>query len=163
MQAYFGRAKAACLCSYRCNRNLCYDGGRLVRVKIVTRPISSPLSSFNMRFREQNIRAPEENASISGCIDVLVNLALSKDTLLRYWFEIHFYIFRGFSAAFWIAVIISLAVLLRKPRVPFLIYFSRYLFSVLQFGNFLIKTIFFNFLLCSLPVASLPLPVNSLM
>ena len=36
MQAYFGRAKAACLCSYCCNRHLCYDGGRLGRVKIVT-------------------------------------------------------------------------------------------------------------------------------
>ena len=35
-QAYFGRAKAACLCSYCCNRHLCYDGGRLGRVKIVT-------------------------------------------------------------------------------------------------------------------------------
>ena len=35
MQAYFGRAKAACLCSYCCNRYLCYDGGRLGRVKIV--------------------------------------------------------------------------------------------------------------------------------
>ena len=31
-----GRAKAACLCSYCCNRHLCYDGGRLGRVKIVT-------------------------------------------------------------------------------------------------------------------------------
>ena len=36
MRAYFGRAKAACLCSYCCNRHLCYDGGRLGRVKIVT-------------------------------------------------------------------------------------------------------------------------------
>ena len=36
MQAYFGRAKAACLCSYCCNRHLCYDGGRLGTVKIVT-------------------------------------------------------------------------------------------------------------------------------
>ena len=36
VQAYFGRAKAACLCSYCCNRHLCYDGGRLGRVKIVT-------------------------------------------------------------------------------------------------------------------------------
>ena len=36
MQAYFGRAKAACLCSYCCNRHLCYDGGRLGRVNIVT-------------------------------------------------------------------------------------------------------------------------------
>ena len=36
MQAYFGRAKAACLCSYCYNRHLCYDGGRLGRVKIVT-------------------------------------------------------------------------------------------------------------------------------
>ena len=36
MQAYFGWAKAACLCSYCCNRHLCYDGGRLGRVKIVT-------------------------------------------------------------------------------------------------------------------------------
>ena len=36
MQVYFGRAKAACLCSYCCNRHLCYDGGRLGRVKIVT-------------------------------------------------------------------------------------------------------------------------------
>ena len=35
MQPYFGRAKAACLCSYCCNRHLCYDGGRLRRVKIV--------------------------------------------------------------------------------------------------------------------------------
>ena len=36
MRAYFGRAKAACLCSYFCNRHLCYDGGRLGRGKIVT-------------------------------------------------------------------------------------------------------------------------------
>ena len=36
MQAYYGRAKAACLCWYCCNRLLCYDGGRLGRVKIVT-------------------------------------------------------------------------------------------------------------------------------
>ena len=36
MQAYFGRVKAACLSSYCCNRHLCYDGGRLGRVKIVT-------------------------------------------------------------------------------------------------------------------------------
>ena len=28
--------KAACLCSYSCNGHLCYDGGRLGRVKIVT-------------------------------------------------------------------------------------------------------------------------------
>ena len=36
VQAYFGRAKAACLCWYFCNHHLCYDGGRLGRVKIVT-------------------------------------------------------------------------------------------------------------------------------
>ena len=36
MQAYCGRAKAACLFPYCCNRHLCYDGGRLGRVKIVT-------------------------------------------------------------------------------------------------------------------------------
>ena len=36
VQAHFGRAKAACLCSYCCNHHLCYDGGRLGRVKIVT-------------------------------------------------------------------------------------------------------------------------------
>ena len=36
VQAYLGRAKAACLCSCCCNRHLCYDGGRLGRVKIVT-------------------------------------------------------------------------------------------------------------------------------
>ena len=36
MQAYFGRAKAACLCSYCCNRHLCYYRGRLGRVKIAT-------------------------------------------------------------------------------------------------------------------------------
>ena len=36
VQAYFGRAKAACLCSYCCNRHLCYDGGSLGTVKIVT-------------------------------------------------------------------------------------------------------------------------------
>ena len=29
-------AEAACLCSYCCNRPLCYDGGRQGRVKIVT-------------------------------------------------------------------------------------------------------------------------------
>ena len=50
------RAKAACLCSYCCNRHLCHDGGRLGRVKIVTlrvgapllltRPIFSPLFEF---------------------------------------------------------------------------------------------------------------------
>ena len=37
----FGRAKAACLCSYCCNRHLCYDGGRLGRVKIPA-PFDSP-------------------------------------------------------------------------------------------------------------------------
>ena len=125
---YFGRAKAACLCSYCGNRHLCYDGGGLGRVKKVTprvgarekegkrgcpflpsfslrasspiwasetslartreraakprgaeeRPLASlaqigelarrlPLfSSFNMRFRQQNIRAPEENACTAG-------------------------------------------------------------------------------------------------
>ena len=36
MQANFGQAKAACLCSYCCNRHLCFDGGRLGRVKIIT-------------------------------------------------------------------------------------------------------------------------------
>ena len=36
MQAYLGRAEAACLCSYCCNSHLCYDGGRLGRVKMVT-------------------------------------------------------------------------------------------------------------------------------
>ena len=36
VRTYFGRAKVACLCSYCCNRHLCYDGGRLGRVKIVT-------------------------------------------------------------------------------------------------------------------------------
>ena len=37
MGAHFGRAKAACLCSYFCSRHVwCYDGGRLGRVKIVT-------------------------------------------------------------------------------------------------------------------------------
>ena len=36
MRAYFGRAKGTCFCSYCCNRLLCYDGGRLGRVKIVT-------------------------------------------------------------------------------------------------------------------------------
>ena len=36
MQVYFGRAKAACLCSYFCNRHLCYDEGRLGGLKIVT-------------------------------------------------------------------------------------------------------------------------------
>ena len=36
MQSYFGPAKAACLCSYSCNGHLCYDGGTLGRVKIVT-------------------------------------------------------------------------------------------------------------------------------
>ena len=75
MQAYFGRAKAACLCSYCCNRHLCYDGGRLGRVKIVTLRVGArakegkrggPFSSFNIRFREQNIRAPEENACTAG-------------------------------------------------------------------------------------------------
>ena len=46
MQAYFGRAKAACLCSYCCNRHLCYDGGRLGRVKLYFAPIFSPLFEF---------------------------------------------------------------------------------------------------------------------
>ena len=36
VQAYFGRPKAACFCSYYCNHHLCYDGGRLGRVKTVT-------------------------------------------------------------------------------------------------------------------------------
>ena len=54
VQAYFGRVKAVCLCSYCCNRYLCcYDGGRLGRVKIVTLrvvPFSPLFSSFNMAF-----------------------------------------------------------------------------------------------------------------
>ena len=79
VQAYFGRAKAACLCSYCCNRHLCYDGGKLGRVKIVTLRVGARakegkrggegphlFSSFNVRFREQNIRAPEENACTAG-------------------------------------------------------------------------------------------------
>ena len=43
---------------------------RLGSVKIVTlrvlAPFSPLFSSFNMRFREQNIRAPEENACTAG-------------------------------------------------------------------------------------------------
>ena len=78
----FGRAKAACLCSYCCNCYLCYDGGRLGRVKIVTirvgarakegkrggegpptpllsnRPIFSPLFEFQHALsRAKNSRA----------------------------------------------------------------------------------------------------------
>ena len=61
------------------NRHLCYDGGRLGRVKMVILrtgagakegkrggPFSPLFSSFNMHFREQNIQAPEENACTSG-------------------------------------------------------------------------------------------------
>ena len=79
MQAYFERAKAACLCSYCCKRHLCYEGGRLGRVKIVilrTRarakegkrggPFFPLFLSFNMHFHKQNIHAPEENACTSG-------------------------------------------------------------------------------------------------
>ena len=36
MQAYLGQVTAAFLCSYCCNRHLCYEGGRLGRVKIGT-------------------------------------------------------------------------------------------------------------------------------
>ena len=51
--------------SLQCRRIL---GGRklLVYVRTVVTTIFSVLSSFNMRLREQNIRAPEENACAAG-------------------------------------------------------------------------------------------------
>ena len=93
MQAYFWRAKAACLCLYCCNCHLCYDGWRLGRVKTVTlrvgarvkegkrearffwlAPFSPPFLSFNMHFRKQNIHAPEENACTAGHKGDFLNL-----------------------------------------------------------------------------------------
>ena len=61
LEAYFGRAKAACLCSYCYKRHLWfYDGRRLGRVKIVTLRIGANLKHFHLssgvstwRFREQ--------------------------------------------------------------------------------------------------------------
>ena len=106
MQAYFGRAKAACLCSYCCNRHLCYDGGRLGRVKIVTlrvsarakegkregggekkkhptpllltRPIFSPLFEFQHALSRANIRAPEENVCTEGYLILCVLISLAR-------------------------------------------------------------------------------------
>ena len=61
LEAYFGRAKAAFLCSYCYKRDLWfYDGGRLGRVKIVTLRIGANLKHFHLssgvsiwRFRKQ--------------------------------------------------------------------------------------------------------------
>ena len=69
LEAYFGRAKAACLCSYCYKRHLWfYDGGRLGRVKIVTLRIGANLKHFHLSsgvstlrvFSSKNIGAPEE-------------------------------------------------------------------------------------------------------
>ena len=69
LEAYFGRAKAAFLCSYCYKRDLWfYDGGRLGRVKIVTLRIGANLKHFHLSsgvstwrvFSSKNIGAPEE-------------------------------------------------------------------------------------------------------
>ena len=76
VQAYFGRAKAACLCSYCCNRHLWfYDGGRLGRVNIVTLRVGANLKHFHLssgvstwRFHEQKhcMARPKETPALQA-------------------------------------------------------------------------------------------------
>ena len=74
LEAYFGRAKAACLSSYCYRRHLWfYDGGRLGRVKIVTLRIGANLKHFHLssgvstwRFREQKHWRARRNACTAG-------------------------------------------------------------------------------------------------
>ena len=59
MRAYFGRAKAACLCSYCCNRHLCYDGG-LGRLKIVILRVGARAKEGKRGGRgEKKVRLPD--------------------------------------------------------------------------------------------------------
>ena len=76
LEAYFGRAKAAFLCSYCYKRRLWfYDGGRLGRVKIVTLRIGANLKHFHLssgvstwRFHEQKhcMARPKETPALQG-------------------------------------------------------------------------------------------------
>ena len=74
LEAYFGRAKAACLCSYCYKRHLWfYDGGRLGKLKIVTLRIGANLKHFHLssggsklRFREQKHWRARRNACTAG-------------------------------------------------------------------------------------------------
>ena len=61
VQAYFGRGKAASLCSYCCNRHLWfYNGGRLGRVKIVTFRVGASAKEGKGGGRgEQKIHLPD--------------------------------------------------------------------------------------------------------
>ena len=76
----FGRAKAACLCSYCCNRHLCYDGGRLGRVKIPA-PFDSPhfLPSFRVStsaFASKTFPCPKKTPAQQASFGVLPRLWL---------------------------------------------------------------------------------------
>ena len=74
LEAYFGRAKAACLCSYCYKRHLWfYDGGRLGKLKIVTLRIGANLKHFHLssgvstwRFREQKHWRARRNTCTAG-------------------------------------------------------------------------------------------------
>ena len=76
LEAYFGRAKAAFLCSYCYERHLWfYDGGRLGRVKIVTLRIGANLKHFHLssgvstwRFYEQKhcMARPKETPALQA-------------------------------------------------------------------------------------------------
>ena len=60
MQVYFGRAKAACLCSYCCNRHRSYDGGILGRVNIVTLRVGAGAKGGKREGgEEKKIRLPD--------------------------------------------------------------------------------------------------------
>ena len=77
VRAYFGRVKAACLCSYCCSRNLDFmaeedwvvartkegNGGGEGGEKISSLSPPPPPPFF---FASKNIRAPEENACTAG-------------------------------------------------------------------------------------------------
>ena len=75
MQAYFGRAKAACLCSYCCNRHLCYDGERLGRVKIPALFYSPHfLPSFRVStsaFASKTFACPKKTPALQASFGVL--------------------------------------------------------------------------------------------
>ena len=80
MQAYFGRAKAACLCSYCCNRHLCYDGERLGRVKIPALFYSPHfLPSFRVStsaFASKTFACPKKTTALQASFGVLPRLWL---------------------------------------------------------------------------------------
>ena len=68
VQSYFGRAKAACLCSYCCNRHLwCYDG-----------------ETFASKKKTRELQATESQDSIIS-LDLKWSLMLSKTAVLLIW------------------------------------------------------------------------------